>query len=206
MPGLHPLTRILALLLLAVAVQSMPPAVLLPFGLLLAMVVLLRAPQLLKKMLTRSRWLLLTMLLVYAFTMPGEYLPDWPFEAAPTYEGLAAGLLQAARLAVMLAGLALLLATTARAQLMAGLYLLLRPLRIFGLAPERFTARLWLTLHYVEQASGEHPRLGWNSLDRIDDMDAAARPERLQLAMPRFTALDGLFLLLVLMALGWNLA
>jgi energy-coupling factor transport system permease protein len=59
--------------------------------------------------------------------------------------------MQLGRLCAMLAGLALLLATTGREQLIGGFYLLLRPLRHVGLEPQRFAARLWLTLHYVEQ-------------------------------------------------------
>lgn len=200
------MTRILALLLLAVAVQFMRLAVLTPFGLLLAAIALLRTPLLLKTMLYRSRWLLLTMLLIFAFTTPGEYLPNWPFAVAPTYEGLTSGLLQAARLAVMLTGLALLLGATSREELMAGIYLLLRPLGLLGLAPERFTARLWLTLHYVEQSPRQHQRLSWKGLDGIADRNQVSGPERLQLVIPRFSALDGLFLLAILITFFWALA
>jgi energy-coupling factor transport system permease protein len=203
MNGLHPLSRILALLLLAAVVQFMKLAVLVPVGLLLAAFALMRSPRLLKTMLYRSRWLLLTMLLIFAFSTPGEYLANWPFEAAPTYEGLTSGLLQAARLIVMLAGLAWLLGTTSREDLMAGIYLLLRPLRLLGLAPERFTARLWLTLHYVEQSPKTQQRFSWNRLDSIADTDEVSGPERLQLGIQRFSALDGLLLLAVLIGLTW---
>ena len=62
-----------------------------------------------------------------------------------------AGALQALRLTIMLAGLALLLALTDRDRLIVGFYTFLKPFRHVGLAPERFAARLWLTLYYVEK-------------------------------------------------------
>ncbi|WP_286162421.1 CbiQ family ECF transporter T component [Methylobacillus flagellatus] len=102
-------------------------------------------------MLRRSRLLLLSLLLIYAWTTPGEYLPGWPLWLAPSYEGLAAGGLQLLRLALMLAALSLLLQTTSREQFIAGLLQLASPLRFIGLDPQRFAARLWLTLHYLEQ-------------------------------------------------------
>lgn len=107
-------------------------------------------------MMRKMRWLLIVMLVLYAFTTPGEYLPDWPFWTAPTYEGMRAGGLQTLRLITMLAGLALLLRLTDRDKLIVGLYTMLQPLRHLKLDPERFTARLWLTLYYVEQPQQPH--------------------------------------------------
>src|SRR3546814_7169706 len=72
----------------------------------------------------------------------------WPFDFAPTYEGITAGFMQIARIGIMLAGVALLLTTTTRDNLMAGFFLVLYPLKWTGLNPERLAVRLWLTLHY----------------------------------------------------------
>ncbi len=107
------------------------------------------------RMLKRLRWLILTMLLVYAFNTPGEYINFGyvnPLPIAPTYEGLEAGISQAFRLCVVVMALALLLARTNRDFLIGGLYTLFKPLSSFGLDPERFAVRLWLTLYYVENA------------------------------------------------------
>src|SRR3546814_19079176 len=76
----------------------------------------------------------------------------WPFDFAPTYEGITAGFMQIARIGIMLAGVALLLTTTTRDNLMAGFFLVLYPLKWTGLNPERLAVRRWLTLHYVDHA------------------------------------------------------
>jgi energy-coupling factor transport system permease protein len=68
----------------------------------------------------------------------------------------------------MLSGLTILLGSTARASMMAGLYVLLLPLKSWGLAPERFAARLWLTLHYVETAPRDSGGSRWERLRHWD--------------------------------------
>ncbi|MGE5320537.1 MAG: hypothetical protein ACM3KD_10175 [Hyphomicrobiaceae bacterium] len=105
------------------------------------------------RLLRRTRWLMAVLLLTYAYTLPGT--PLWPpLEwASPTLEGLLQGALRVARLALMLAGLAVLLAFTARARLIYGLYGLARPLAWFGFDRRAFAVRLGLTLDYVEHAS-----------------------------------------------------
>src|SRR5690606_10978811 len=95
------------------------------------------------KLLLRVRWLLITLVLIFAFNIPGEYVRSWPLEFAPTYEGFATRIMQSAKICIMLAALALLLGTTNRENLIAGFYQLLAPLRMLKLNPERFAARLW---------------------------------------------------------------
>lgn len=158
-------------------------------------------------LLRRARWLLLSMLLIYAFSTPGEYIPHMPDAWAPTYEGLRAGGLQMARLVAMLAALSLLLATSNREDIMAGIYLLLQPLRPLGLDPERFAARLWLTLHYVEtMPKGVFHRLrqqGW----RLEDIlhEEVERPDSIHLQFPAFRLTDALLLAGLPLALWWLL-
>jgi energy-coupling factor transport system permease protein len=65
---------------------------------------------------------------------------------------LLSGGLQALRLISLLATLALLLATTSRDRILAGLYFLLRPFVLIGVDIDRVAARIWLTLHYAEKA------------------------------------------------------
>lgn len=204
---MHPSLRIVCLILLAAAVQFMPAWLLAAVGAALAAAALAFYPRLLYLALRRSRWLLLTLLLVYAFATPGEYLAGWPYDFAPTYEGLQGGLVQAGRLVIMLTALALLLGSTARDALVAGIYPLLLPLRLFGLRPERFAARLWLTLHYVEQAP---PRTHGNPWARLEQL-AAARDtdarERIRFRVPGYARRDWLVSVgLVLLSLAWLLA
>ena len=102
------------------------------------------------RLLRRTRWLLAVLLLTYAYTLPGAAL--WPTLgwASPSVEGVQQGALRAGRLALMLAGLALLLAYTPRPRLIYGLYGLARPLTWLGLDRRAFAVRLGLTLDYVE--------------------------------------------------------
>ncbi|MCE9633344.1 MAG: energy-coupling factor transporter transmembrane protein EcfT [Methylophilales bacterium] len=149
------------------------------------------------KLMKRARWLFLSILLIYAFATPGEYVAGFPDAFAPTYEGIESGLMQALRLAVMLGALSLVLATSSREQFMSGIYVLLRP---FGLliSPERFAARLWLTLHYAEtmpKSIVKHlKQQGWN-LDALLNAEQDA-PESVTLMCPPFRIYDGLALAL----------
>lgn len=149
---LHPSIKILSVIMLAIAVNAADSRALLIIAVILAALLIRYRGRIFWTMLRRIRWILLSLLLIFAFTTPGEYLAQWPWAWAPTYEGLNAGAMQLARLCIMLGGLSLLLATSVREDLIVGFYLLLKPLHRLGLNAERFAARLWLTLHYVEQA------------------------------------------------------
>ena len=184
---LHPSVKIASVLVLATAVNLAGPQVLAGAAALLATLLLRYGAVNFWKMLRRVRWILLTLLLIYTFNTPGEYVAQWPLAwLAPTYEGMYAGLMQLARLCIMLAGLALLLAATSRSHLIAGFYLLLRPLRHIGLQPQRFAARLWLTLHYVEQrpAHSRHSDL-FERLAGFGAMDEQA-PQHIEFILPAF--------------------
>lgn len=200
---LHPSVKIASVLALALAVNLAHLPVLAVVATLLAALLLRYRVAGFWKMLRRVRWILLTLLLVYAFSTPGEYVASWPQTLlAPTYEGLRAGGVQLARLCVMLAGLSLLLATTARPQLIAGFYLLLRPLRHAGLQPQRFAARLWLTLHYVEQRPPQVTRR--NLAERLAAgfmTEDGSAPQHIEFSLPAFGWYD-LAMLAAIVATG----
>lgn len=187
---LHPALRIILLLLLAIVVQFLEGvALLVTFAGLSFPAAHLRA-RLLPEMLRRSRWLLLALWLVPAFSVPGEYLAWWPWTFAPTYEGIMAGSLQVGRMGVMLAGLAWLLAATGRESLIAGMWALAQPLRYLGLVPERFAMRLWLTLHYAEQASALSATERWHQLRKTELPEGRAQVQSVVLELPSCTVLD----------------
>jgi len=150
---LHPATRILLFVICAVTLQWLHHAAL--AGLSAALIVLLaqsRGREFVVLM-RRARFLLFSLLAIYAFATPGEsFIPAWG-AMSPTLEGVQSGALQAWRLAVLLAALGLLLGTTTREKLLAGLYVLLRPFKVLGVDAERIAVRLWLTLHYAEGAA-----------------------------------------------------
>jgi energy-coupling factor transporter transmembrane protein EcfT len=190
MVKMHPSLRILALILLAVSVQSLHALALLVIGIILFIIALWLHASLLRRMLYRSRWLLLTLLLIFAFTTPGEYLEWWYFNIAPTYEGISLGMLQAGRLVIMLTGLSILLGTTQPDALMAGIFPLLSPLRSIGLSPERFTARLWLTIHYVEQAPSVTNGAALSGLEKFEAIDLAVGVEHIHFSLLVLSRMD----------------
>lgn len=149
----------------------------------------------------RMRYILLFLFIVYALNTPGEYLAGWNFVMTPTYEGITAGIQQALRLALILAGLALLLTNTNREQFIAGLYYLTQPFRHIGLDPERFAVRLWLTLYYVEhgQQKGQQTMLHQlKNLDELVEIDDLA-PEKIALIKFQMRWQDYLLLALILL-------
>ncbi len=148
----HPAVQILAWGILALLVQHLQPLVLSALDVaLIGWALKLSAVQLLG-LLRRTRWILLSLLLIYAYTTPGTAL--WPplDYVSPTREGALDGLLQLGRLLGVLSGLAILLQLLSQAQLISGLYTLARPLCWFGLSRERIAVRLALTLQYAEPA------------------------------------------------------
>lgn len=102
-------------------------------------------------LLRRSRLLLLSMLLLYAWLTPGQALGGGAPLSWFTWEGAVQGALQAGKLTFMLASLALLLGGLDRAALMQGLMLLLAPLERIGVDCRQSGGRLLLTLEYVDQ-------------------------------------------------------
>ena len=198
---MHPSIKILCLFGLALAVHALRYQGLLALmGLLVACLFYYHATGFLH-LLKRIRLLLIFLIVIFAFNTPGEYLPQWPFALAPTYEGLKAGLVTGLRLCIMLAGLSVLLATTGRDSLISGFFWLAYPLRYLKLKPERFAARLWLTLHYVEHAEVTQPKRGFfehlaslkTANEHIDDGQ-----QRIQLISPVLSWRDGLAVLFLL--------
>ncbi len=103
------------------------------------------------RLLRRTRWLMAVLLLTYAYTLPGVMV--WPALgwASPTLEGAQQGAVRVGRLALMLVGLAGLLAYMARPRLIYGLYVLACPLAWLGFDRRAFAVRLGLTLDYVDR-------------------------------------------------------
>ncbi|MBI5753456.1 MAG: hypothetical protein HZA59_15125 [Hydrogenophilales bacterium] len=154
------------------------------------------------RLVRRTRVLLIALVVLYAFATPGApLLAAWE---APTQEGLLAGALQAWRLLLMIAALALLLVRLSREQLLAGIYGLLAPAKPLGLPLERIAVRLWLTLHYAEAGlHGNSLRERWETAMSLPHAPASS----ILLEIPAFAMRDLLFLVgfasLLLGALLW---
>jgi len=102
------------------------------------------------RLMKRLKWFYIIMFLILLFNTPGEHIPHWPFAFKPSYEGLSNGLSQVLRIASILGVLSIILIKNTNQQFISGLYCLIKPLSFIGVNTRRFSARLWLTLHYVE--------------------------------------------------------
>jgi energy-coupling factor transport system permease protein len=158
---LHPLSLILLGLAGLVAVSSRDGIGLFLGCLCLVTGALLAANFHLLILIRRSRWLLLTMLLMFGWGTPGTPLSSIP---GATQEGLLLAAQSIARLMTALSTVALILKALSPPELVAGMRSLLAPLALVKVSRDRVAVRLALTLNEVETS-----RRGDNSqLERIE--------------------------------------
>lgn len=150
-----------------------------------------------RRMLSRARWLLLSLLILFAFFTPGEYLPGVVGQLGFTHEGLHSAGEHCARLIAMLCSLALLHEHVGTSGIMAGLYCLL------GRGEWRRTTvvRLMLVLDYVEGARLPHWQ-AWLAADGLHaDESWTVDPASCRLTIPAMQARDWLLVGAVLTGL-----
>lgn len=112
------------------------------------------SPHRLAVLLKRTRWLLISLVLLFALGTPGIFVFPSLGSLGPTREGLLFGLEHLLRLLFLVATLAILLQSTGVDGLVSGLYGMIRPLSWLGLDRARIAVRLLLVLQYVEES---HP-------------------------------------------------
>lgn len=196
----HPAAQILTWCLLVAAMQVLAPSLLLLAASLVLLCAFAVSRHKFIQLVRRTRWIMLSLLLIYAYTTPGQALPESFGVFGPTREGLLDGMLQLARLLAALASLAILLDRLHRQQLIAGLYTLFAPLRLIGLSRERLAVRLALTLHYAEVAM-LRSKEGWH-----DTLSGLFEPHgeavrHMELPVCRFGIRDALLLGVALLLL-----
>lgn len=148
----HPAIQILIWMSLSITAQALAaPGLMLMTAVLFIVAARLGSRQLFS-LIRRTRWILFSLLLVYAYSTPGVALVAELGRYSPTLEGLADGLMQLGRLLVMLSGLAILLSLLTQEQFISGIHTLAFPLNWFGGSRERVAVRLALTLQYAEPA------------------------------------------------------
>lgn len=199
----HPATQIFAWCLLVAMLQMLKlDALLLVAGSVLLCAVAVSRHKFFQ-LLRRTRWIMFSLLLIYAWSTPGQALYEPLGAFSPSREGLLDGLSQLTRLLAALAGLAMLLDRLHRMQLIAGLYTLFAPLQWMGGLRERFAVRLALTLHYAEAAM-LHGKRGWKeTLDGL--LEPHGEPTReMELPLHRFGLGDLLLLGFALSLLWWS--
>lgn len=148
----HPAAQILTWCLLVATMQALTLGTLLVAASLILLCAFVMSGRKFIHLLRRTRWIMFSLLLIYAYSTPGQPLSDALGVFSPSREGLTDGVLQLTRLLAALAGLAILLDRLHRQQLIAGLYALFAPLQWLGMSRERLAVRLALTLHYAEVA------------------------------------------------------
>ena len=209
--GLHPASKIAAFILIAVLIPRLNLSAMLGLAFVLSLVLMYFRVRRFISMMQRMRWLFLSMLIIYAYTTPGEYLSRWPMDLAPSYEGLRDGCYQIARVSLVLAGISILMVTSSREKLMVGIYTLIKPLSVLRLSPERFTARLYLTLQYIEkvkkQSARQDKQSSWQESFKayLSDSQEQVFLEVLHLEAPQFSLIDYLFNAALLMLIGFYL-
>lgn len=200
----HPAALILLWVCLAVAMQSLQAAGLLLAGIPLLVVACTLSAARLRTLLRRTRWIMLSLLLIYAYITPGEAAWAPLAQFSPTHEGLIDGLLQLCRLTFALAGLAILLELLPQQQLISGLYTLAYPLRYLGLSRERIAVRLALTLRYAESAMLDTAADWRGSIENLLS-PAEAEQHSIELHAAPLTLRDGLLLVAGCILLGVSL-
>lgn len=190
----HPAAQILVWLSLAFLAQRLLPLYLSLFSLLLLAIALRLCAKQLLKLLKRTRWIMLSLLLIYAYSTPGTALIATWGVYAPTIEGLTDGALQLGRLLAMLSGLAILLSLLNREQFIGGIYVLAYPLRWIGIARERAAVRLALTLQYAEPTMGD-TAADWRGAIRRALVRPAAGAGQIELQQPAWRSIDAVCLL-----------
>ncbi len=168
MKNMHPFVKILLFIFTLLLMSYMSNANLLPMSLILFVYATWLARSDFLRVVRRMKWLFISIFIIYAFGTPGEYIQHIPVSVAPTVEGCVLGVMQIAKLLIALAVLSILFATSSKEQLMIGLHLLLSPLNLLGLNTNKFTARLLLTLDYVEElAAKEKFKFRFDQLDNM---------------------------------------
>lgn len=189
----HPAVLILLWIYLIISLQSLQSTGLLLAAFPLLSVAFALSATRLITLLRRTRWIMLSLLLIYAYATPGEAVWVSLAQFSPTHEGLINGFLQLCRLAFTLAGLAILLSLLPRQQLIGGLYVLTYPLRYVGLSRERLAVRLALTLQYAESAILDTTG-NWRTSIRQMLAPAEVKLHTIELHTTPFTKHDGVIL------------
>lgn len=178
----QPLAWLMAWLCLMLVLPALSVGALLGVAAAVGLPMLAWARPILSHSVYRMRWLLLSLLLLMGWTLPGEALWDWRW--APTREGLEEGALHALRLLLAVWTVRTIWLVAGQEAMLAALYRLLAPFGRLGVPAERFALRLWLTLYYAEAMLRHPPRVSLEGLARLLREDVAPPPpDRVELVL-----------------------
>jgi hypothetical protein len=195
----HPATLLLGWVAFVAVVQSMSIASLGWVAVVVVPLCLLSARRRTLQLVRRARWLLLSIVVLFALATPGQRVPGSLGDLGLTIDGLLLAAEHAVRLLLLLATLALVHERLGTAGFMAGLHWLLAPLAGWRTLRERIVVRLMLVLDYVETA----PLGDWRAW-LVADMPG---PDKLHLAVRPARSVDWAMIVLLLCAsiaaMGW---
>lgn len=214
--NLHPVLKFLTIIVMAVVCRSISVS-----GMCLCiamMAILLGKDGNLRwaRILSKMRWLLLVMLLVYAYNTPGEYLGA--DSLMPTYEGLHMGCNQLLYIS-LLSGLILWVQqTTSQQHQVYAVYQMLFPFMFSQQFRERVAVRWALTMTYAEQYLENNAKIQLNPntfLERIRQIIDSIETEPLvsikliQISRPNWSIYDSGYCLCLLVGFiyalsAWN--
>lgn len=186
---LHPVTLLISWFAFALGLQWMPIAWLIPVSLSCLVIATVVAVERTVNLLRRSRWLFLSLAVLYFLATPGEYVPGFIGDVGVTYEGLHLGSEQIARLLAMLTSLAFLHQVVGTSGLLSGFHWLMRPFPW----REATVVRLMLVLEHVEQ---KRP-VRWREWLMPGGRGEGPQPEALTLPLSGFHWRDRLILMVV---------
>lgn len=115
------------------------------------------APQLALRLVRRVRFLLLAIVVLFAWFTPGTLIVVELAQFGPTYEGVVLAAEHAGRVLAVVLCVALLMRYLSPDRLVGGLYALLRPFEPLGVPAARIAVRTLLVLEYVDS----RPEAGW---------------------------------------------
>lgn len=206
--AMHPAVSILCWLIFALAVERAGAPMLATLAACLGLLGTMRPAVLpdMARLIKRSRWLLLSFLLLYAWSVNGAWI--WPQLGgfSPTWAGLAMGAERSVRLLLMLAALALLLRYVPKDDLVYGLYRLAAPFAKLGFDRRAFAVRLSLAMEWarMERQSGGGRRGALAALESVFEQSETG-PHEIRIDTRRPTWTDALALAAALAVLGFAL-
>lgn len=183
---LHPATLLLAWGVFVGLLQPLPAAALAWIAAVLLSLAWAFARHRSLALLRRTRWLFLSIILLFALATPGQRLPGVAGDLGVTHDGVLLAVEHVLRLLLLLSSLAVLHERLGTPGMMAGLYWLLAPLAQWRTLRERIVVRLMLVLDQVESA----PAANWRDWLNRD----IGGPDRLPLAIGSLHLVDWLAL------------
>lgn len=206
----HPASWLLIWVAFVLSVQGLPWPLLALLTVVVGVPVFWRSPQHSLLLLRRSRWIFLSIGILFVFFTPGEYLPGLAGTLGMSREGLVVAAEQVLRLCLILLGLAGLHAYLGNAGIINGLYALMRRF----VWRDRTVVRLLLVLARIErEGTAKNPfpgREGWYGWMMGNTLSSSDFPAECRVEVISFRLIDhlvwgciGLLLIVQWLATGW---